>query len=59
LEGNDNTYGIKFEVIAGYVFRDSGCYFILVDGGFVEELDEHKTIYTFCCKYPESMYGAS
>jgi hypothetical protein len=59
LQGNGYTYGIKSEVVVGYDFRDCGCYFIQADGGFVDELDEHKTRYMFCCEHPESIYGAA
>jgi hypothetical protein len=47
LQGNGYTYGIKYEVVVGYKFRDSRCYFIQVDGGFIDELEEHKTRYIF------------
>ena len=28
LQGNGYTYGIKYEVVVGYDFRDCGCYLI-------------------------------
>jgi hypothetical protein len=59
LQGNGYTCGIKFEVVAGYDFRDCGCYFIQEYGGFIDVLDEHKTIYIFCCEQPESVYGVA
>jgi hypothetical protein len=59
LQGNGYTYGIKSEVVAGYNFRDCGCYFIHEDGGFIDVLEKHKNIYMFCCEHPESVYGAS
>jgi hypothetical protein len=58
-QGNDYTYGIKYEIVVGYDFRDCGCYFIQADGGFVDELDEHKMKYMFCCEHPQSIYGAT
>ena len=57
LQGNGYTYGIKSEVVVGYDFRDFGCYFIQEDGGFIDELDEHKTEYMFYCEHPKSIYG--
>jgi hypothetical protein len=59
LQGNGYIYGIKSEVVAGYDFRNCGYYFIQVDGGFVDELDKHKTKYMFCCEHPESIYGVA
>jgi hypothetical protein len=47
LQANGYTYGIKYEVVVGYKFRDSQCYFIQVDGGFIDELEEQKTRYIF------------
>ena len=47
LQGNVYTYGIKSKVVAGYDFRDCGCYFIQADSGFVDVLDEHETGYMF------------
>jgi hypothetical protein len=59
LQGDGYTYGIKSEVAVGYDFKDCGCYFIQGDGGFVNELDEHKTRYMFYCEHPESIYEAT
>jgi hypothetical protein len=36
-----------------------GCYFIQAYGGFIDELDKHKTGYMFCCEHPKSIYRAS
>jgi hypothetical protein len=57
LQGNGYTYGIKSEVVAGYKFKDCGCYFTQVDGGFIDVLDEHKTRYMSYCEHLESVYG--
>jgi hypothetical protein len=59
LQGDGYTYGIKFEVVVGYDFEDCGCYFIQVDGGFIDKIDDHKTRYMFCCEHPELIYGTT
>jgi hypothetical protein len=59
LQGNGYTYGIKSEVATGYDFRDCGCYFVEEYGGFVDEIDEHKTRYIFLYEHPESIYGVA
>jgi hypothetical protein len=59
LKGNGYTYGIKSEFVAGYDFRDCGCYFIHAYGGFVDVLDEYETRYMFFYEYLELVYGAA
>jgi hypothetical protein len=50
---------VKSEVVAGYDFKDYGCYIIQEDDGFVDVLDEHKNIYMLCCEHLNLVYGAS
>ena len=59
MQGNGYTYGIKYEFVVGYNFRDYGCCFIQGYGGLIDELDEHKNGYMFFCEHPDSIYGAT
>jgi len=40
MQDNGYTFGTKSEFVARYNFRDYVCYFIHVDGEFVDVLDE-------------------
>jgi hypothetical protein len=57
LQGNCYTYGIKYEVDAGYNFKDHGSYVINEYGRFIDVFDEYMTKYMFFCEHPDSIHG--